>query len=135
MMSLRVLRSCRSVSSRILNGICASVCGSGWVAGIASKNTLLGRDEDRVAGDVVDHRGPGQRLAAARNDFDFDAAIHEWRCADGIDRELREAERVERPLDAAERMAGGVEKGESKRLRHVAGVDRTEVRSERCGSF
>src|SRR3954464_7197613 len=98
MMSLRVPRSCRSVSSRILNGTCASVCGSDWITDMVLKNTtagtaggvgcprlrrryvlipcfLLRRNEDWIAGNVVDDGGPRQHVAASRDDFDFHAAV------------------------------------------------------------
>src|SRR5438128_12498110 len=113
MMSLRVLRSWRSVSSRTLNGICASVCGSSWVAGIGLKNTLLSRNEDRIARDVVDDRGPRQRFPGAADDLYFDAAIHDRRRCQRIHRKLHEAKRVECSIRAAERLAGVIEERDS----------------------
>src|SRR5258708_7424788 len=113
MMSLRVLRSWRSVSSRTLNGICASVCGSSWVAGIGLKNTLLSRNKDRIARDVVDDRGPRQRFHRAADHLHFDAAVHDRRRRQRIDRKLCEAKRVECSIRAAERMPGIVEECET----------------------
>src|SRR5688500_531767 len=68
MMSFRVLRSCRRTSSSCFRGSCDSDCGSGREpSGMAAKDTLPRRNEDGVAGPVIDEGAvrvdaAGQRL-------------------------------------------------------------------------
>src|SRR5436190_18090564 len=127
MMSLRVLRSCRITSSRILNGSCASVCASAMGrSDMAARRISLPKSRCGVAGHVVDHRG--KRAAGSGEKAHERAAVGYAR----RDRQLRDAaRRVERA--AVDLMPRAVEEDDFSDGGLVR--DEADVRSKRVGAL
>src|SRR5689334_23364631 len=102
----------------------ASVARGGFGATWPAEDNSLRRNEDGVAGAVVDDGGVGEDVAV-------DAQARRVR----RHRELRELARLQRARERGELLAGGVEERERRDDRVVAGIRDAEVRAEVRGEL